>query len=100
MIRQAGLAIGVAVLIAVLGQGATSLTAFQHGWWVIAALSAAGIIPALTLLHPGGHREQSASSLRAMAPAARHPGHSFSISSINQMRYVDFTVTGASLTDG
>jgi EmrB/QacA subfamily drug resistance transporter len=63
MIRQAGLAIGVAVLIAVLGQGATSLTAFQHGWWVIAALSAAGIIPALTLLHPGGHREQSASSL-------------------------------------
>jgi hypothetical protein len=38
------------VLIAVLGQGAANLAAFERGWWVIAALSAAGIIPALTLL--------------------------------------------------
>ncbi|MGD0557133.1 MAG: MFS transporter [Streptosporangiaceae bacterium] len=50
MIRQTGIAVGVAVLIAVLGQGAASLAAFERGWWVIAALSAVGIIPALTLL--------------------------------------------------
>jgi hypothetical protein len=59
MIRQTGLALGVAVLVAVLGTGAShgipSLASFQHGWWVAAAISLAGIIPALGLLrrpHP------------------------------------------------
>ncbi len=55
MIRQTGLALGVAVLVAVLGTGAAHRTAglasFQHGWWLIAGLSIAGIIPALVLLH-------------------------------------------------
>jgi EmrB/QacA subfamily drug resistance transporter len=54
MIRQTGLALGVAVLVAVLGRyaghGAAALTAFRHGWWVTAALSLAGVIPALALL--------------------------------------------------
>ncbi|HWG24100.1 MFS transporter [Actinospica sp.] len=53
MIRQTGLALGVAVLIAVLGtavdQPTPALAPFQHGWWVTAALSAAGV-PAVALL--------------------------------------------------
>ncbi len=55
MIRQTGLALGVAVLVAVLGTGAVARTAdlasFQHAWWLIAGLSITGIIPALALLH-------------------------------------------------
>ncbi|HTW08790.1 MAG TPA: MFS transporter [Acidimicrobiales bacterium] len=54
MVRQTGLALGVAVLIAVLGTGAAGhsaqLASFQHAWWVSAALSLAGIVPALALL--------------------------------------------------
>ena len=54
MIRQTGLALGVAVLIAVLGTGAAQhgghLVSFQHAWWVSAAISVAGIVPALALL--------------------------------------------------
>src|SRR6202012_784402 len=48
MVRQVGMAIGVAVLVAVLGSPDTSvarLTAFQHGWWVIAAIGLAGAVP-------------------------------------------------------
>jgi EmrB/QacA subfamily drug resistance transporter len=54
MIRQTGLALGVAVLIAVLGTGAAhhgaGLASFQHAWWVAAAISLAGTIPAAALL--------------------------------------------------
>ena len=59
MIRQTGLALGVAVLIAVLGTGVAQhsapLDSFQHAWWVSAAISLGGIVPALALLrrpHP------------------------------------------------
>jgi len=43
------MAIGVAVLVAVLGQPGTSagrLNAFQHGWWAIAAMALAGAVTA------------------------------------------------------
>jgi EmrB/QacA subfamily drug resistance transporter len=54
MLRQTGLALGVAVLVAVLGNvryhGSAVLGAFQHAWWVTAALSFASIVPALALL--------------------------------------------------
>jgi EmrB/QacA subfamily drug resistance transporter len=54
MLRQTGLALGVAVLVAVLGnvsyRGSAALDAFRHGWWVIAALSFISIVPALALL--------------------------------------------------
>ena len=54
MLRQTGLALGVAILVAVLGNvadgGSAALDAFRHGWWVTAALSFATVIPALTLL--------------------------------------------------
>jgi EmrB/QacA subfamily drug resistance transporter len=56
MIRQTGLALGVAILVAVLGtrdaRGAAPLAAFQHAWWVTTAIVLAGIIPALALLRP------------------------------------------------
>ena len=52
MIRQIGLAIGVAVLVAVLGapgSPAARLAAFDRGWWVSAGVALAGIVPALWL---------------------------------------------------
>ena len=59
MVRQTGLALGVAILVAVLGtaanHGAPALTAFRHAWWVTSALALAGIIPAVSLLRrPAG----------------------------------------------
>jgi MFS family permease len=56
MIRQIGLAVGVALLIAVLGtprSPAAHLSAFDRGWWVFAGIAVAGIIPALWLLGHG-----------------------------------------------
>ncbi len=53
MIRQTGLALGVAIIVAVLGTGAAhtpDLTAFQHAWWLTAAISLVAVIPALALL--------------------------------------------------
>jgi len=54
MIRQTGLALGVAVLIAVLGTGAArhsvGLASFQQAWWVATAISLAGVVPAVALL--------------------------------------------------
>ena len=54
MIRQTGLALGVAALVAVLGTAgghdSAALDAFRHGWWVTAAISFVGIVPALSLL--------------------------------------------------
>jgi EmrB/QacA subfamily drug resistance transporter len=53
MLRQVGLAVGVAVLIAVLGTPRTPadrLAAFQHGWIVLAAASLLGAICGAFLL--------------------------------------------------
>jgi EmrB/QacA subfamily drug resistance transporter len=53
MLRQVGLAIGVAVLIALLGMPhspAQTLTAYQRASWVIAAIALAGGIVGLALL--------------------------------------------------
>ncbi|MGD0685671.1 MAG: DHA2 family efflux MFS transporter permease subunit [Streptosporangiaceae bacterium] len=55
MLRQVGLAVGVAVLVAVLGSPASragELTAFRHGWIVIAALALASAGAAVSLRHP------------------------------------------------
>jgi EmrB/QacA subfamily drug resistance transporter len=68
MIRQTGLALGVAILIAVLGtgggHGTPGLVTFKHGWWVIAAISLAGIVPALALLRQTPARPTSHSPRR------------------------------------
>ena len=56
MLRQVGLAVGVAVFVAVVGTPKTphaSLTAWQHGWFVIAATSLlAALIGAVSLRRP------------------------------------------------
>jgi hypothetical protein len=51
MSRQLGIAIGVAILIAIFGHPAASeaLTHFHHGWWFISAASLAGAIAALAI---------------------------------------------------
>jgi EmrB/QacA subfamily drug resistance transporter len=53
MIRQTGLALGVAILVAVLGTATSDgshLDAFRHAWWVTAVISVAGVVPAAVLL--------------------------------------------------
>ncbi len=53
MIRQVGLAVGVALLVALLGapgSPAARLAGFDRGWWVIAGLSAAAAVPALLVV--------------------------------------------------
>jgi len=75
MIRQVGMAIGVAVLVAVLGTPDTSvakLTAFQHGWWVIAAMALAGAAAAPLLRRRPGPAPAAAPSGQ---PAPRTGGN-------------------------
>ncbi len=53
MLRQVGLAIGVAVLVAILGtpdSPAAALTAFRHGWEVIAGVSLLAAVSGAVLL--------------------------------------------------
>lgn len=55
MLRQVGLAVGVAAFVAVLGiphGGSELLSAFRRGWIVIAFVAAAGAIAAPLLLRP------------------------------------------------
>jgi len=71
MIRQTGLVLGVAVLVAVLGTTAghdgAMLDSFRHGWWLSAAISFIGIVPALSLLRcPAPH-------LQAGPPTSTNP---------------------------
>jgi EmrB/QacA subfamily drug resistance transporter len=56
MIRQTGLALGVAILVALLGSGAThdtALSTFRDAWWLTAAIALTGALPALGLLRRG-----------------------------------------------
>jgi EmrB/QacA subfamily drug resistance transporter len=53
MIRQTGLALGVAILVAVLGTATSDgshLEAFRQAWWVTVVISLAGVVPAAFLL--------------------------------------------------
>jgi hypothetical protein len=55
MLRQIGLAVGVAILIAVLGSPSTpaaTLNVYERASWVIAGLSLAAAVVALGLLRP------------------------------------------------
>ena len=74
MVRQLGLAVGVAVLIAVLGSPgspAATLAAYQRGWTVIAAASFAAGLVALGLLVV--RRPSTAAAPAGPAPAAPGP---------------------------
>ena len=53
MIRQAALAVGVAIFVAVVGVPASPaerLAAFQLGWWIMAAITAVSLVPTLWLI--------------------------------------------------
>ena len=52
MVRQIGFAVGVAILVAIVGSpGAADATmaAFRVAWWVMAAITALGLVPLLLL---------------------------------------------------
>lgn len=53
MIRQAALAVGVALFVAIVGPArdlSDRLAAFDRGWWVMAAITALGFVPVVVLL--------------------------------------------------
>jgi MFS family permease len=52
MIRQTGFAVGVAILVAIVGSSGTAelqQAAFHRAWWVMAAITAVGLVPLLLL---------------------------------------------------
>ena len=56
MIRQAALAIGVAIFVTIVGSPATPVervAAFHRGWWLMAPIAALGLIPTFFLIRPG-----------------------------------------------
>jgi EmrB/QacA subfamily drug resistance transporter len=74
MLRQVGLAVGVAVLVAVIGTphtGAEQLSAFQHGWIVIASTALLAAIAGGVLLRP--RRDRARESARWSGAAAPPP---------------------------
>jgi EmrB/QacA subfamily drug resistance transporter len=55
MIRQASLAVGVAIFVAIIGSPASQaerVAAFHRGWWIIAAIVMLGLIPTFFLIRP------------------------------------------------
>jgi MFS family permease len=71
MLRQVGLAIGVAVLVAVLGSPRTpaaSVTAFQHGWTAIAVVAFGAALAGAALLGTGRSRPCAGGRPRQRAP--------------------------------
>jgi EmrB/QacA subfamily drug resistance transporter len=53
MIRQAAIAIGVAIFVAIIASPSSpdaQLSAFRFGWWLMAAITALGLIPTRLLL--------------------------------------------------
>jgi EmrB/QacA subfamily drug resistance transporter len=74
MLRQVGLAVGVAVLVAVIGTphtGAQQLSAFQHGWIVIASTALLAALAGAVLLRP--RRDRARGSARWSGAAATPP---------------------------
>jgi EmrB/QacA subfamily drug resistance transporter len=72
MLRQVGLAVGVAVLVAVLGTphgGSSELSAFRHGWIVIGAASLASAVAGVALLR----RRPPAAAANPTASAVPEP---------------------------
>ena len=53
MIRQAAIAVGVAIFVAIVGAAHTSaarVADFERGWWTMAAITALGFIPVLVFV--------------------------------------------------
>ena len=69
MIRQAALAVGVAIFVAVVASPASPaarVAAFHRGWWIMAAVTALGLIPTLVLIRKVGQTPGAASQERQM----------------------------------
>ncbi|HYZ80350.1 MAG TPA: hypothetical protein VE571_03730, partial [Solirubrobacteraceae bacterium] len=76
MLRQVGLAVGVAVLVAVIGAPLTpdaQLTAFQDGWIVIAGTALLAAVSGGILLRPRRERGRDRESARWSGAAATPP---------------------------
>jgi EmrB/QacA subfamily drug resistance transporter len=74
MLRQVGLAVGVAILVAVIGTPHTPAqqhTAFQHGWIVIAATALLAALSGVVLLRP--QRDRGRESAHWSGAAASPP---------------------------
>ncbi len=55
MIRQASLAVGVAIFVAIVGtptSPAERVAAFHHGWWILVAIVLLGLLPTFFLIRP------------------------------------------------
>jgi EmrB/QacA subfamily drug resistance transporter len=55
MIRQAAIAVGVAIFVAVVASPASPaarVSAFHRGWWIMAVITALGLIPTFVLIRP------------------------------------------------
>jgi EmrB/QacA subfamily drug resistance transporter len=55
MIRQAALAVGVAIFVAIIGSPASPaerVAAFHRGWWIMVAVVALGLIPTYVYIRP------------------------------------------------
>jgi EmrB/QacA subfamily drug resistance transporter len=65
MLRQVGFAVGVAMLVAVLGSphgAGAELTAFRHGWYATAAAGFAAALAAIWLRRPSGQPAPAAAA--------------------------------------
>jgi hypothetical protein len=52
MVRQLGLAVGVAIFVAIVGSSGSAeayIAAFRLAWWVMATITALGLLPLLLL---------------------------------------------------
>jgi hypothetical protein len=68
MLRQVGFAVGVAMLVAVLGSPhgpAAELTAFRHGWYATAAAGLGAAVAAITVRHRPAARADAAPAAAA-----------------------------------
>jgi hypothetical protein len=55
MIRQASLAVGVALFVAIVGtpgSPAARLAAFHRGWWIFVGIVLVGLVPTYFLIRP------------------------------------------------
>ena len=63
MIRQAAIAVGVAIFVAVIaapGSPVERLAAFHRGWWIMAAITALAFVPAYVLIRPSREARRQA----------------------------------------
>lgn len=61
MLRQASIAVGVALFVALIGTPnslAERLDAFTRGWWVLAAVTVLTLVPTVKLLGSNEHRDR------------------------------------------